>query len=133
MATYRYVTSQRMHAKVAHLGYPITACRKRIAWPYRATDTMPADRRICRECVRVATGLGWITSEEADLLLGRTVAETTDPIIGMLIDGASDRQAALRLGISERTVSRRIADAMSAAGAATRFQWGYRLGLAASR
>jgi len=46
----------------------------------------------------------------------------------LLLDGSGDREVAQRLGVSQRTVSRHVADAMRAAGARSRFQWNYRLG-----
>lgn len=57
--------------RYAHLGYPITACGKVFVGSHRTSENMPADRALCMACVREATGLGWLTRDEADALLGR--------------------------------------------------------------
>jgi transposase len=131
----RYVTSLDANAKVAHIGHPVTACGRAFIGPHRTSENMPTDRRICRECVGKATGYGWITADEADRLLDREPAQrpVIVQIVFLFMDGASDREAAHRLGVSERTISRHIAAAMHAAGVRTRFQWGYRIGLATGR
>jgi len=127
-----YVTSLRADAKLAHIGYPVTACGIIFPGLHRTSDTMPADRRICRECIARATGYGWVTSDEAIQLLNYDPPqrEVIDRITALLIDGAHDREIAHRLGVSMRTISRYIAAAMGAVGVETRFQWGYRLGRA---
>jgi hypothetical protein len=132
VSTYRYVTSTVANARVAHLGYPLTACRKIFTGPHAVSDDMPADRRICRDCVLNATGLGWLTTDEAVALLGRKQPEPRRPqIVPLLVEGRSDRDVARQLGVSMRTVSRIVHAAMREAGARTRFQWGYKVGLAA--
>lgn len=131
MAT--YVTSLHGNAKLTHIGYPITACGKSFIAAFETSREVPADRPICELCVERATGYGWITADEADYLLGREVVrlDVPDTIVALLIAGAADREVARRLGVSMRTVSRYIANAMHEAGARTRFQWGYRVGTAA--
>jgi len=136
VSTYLYVTSTVANARYAHLGHPITACGKVFVGPHRTSEDMPADRALCRACVRDATGLGWLTRPEADALLGRTPRPRegrygADQLVPLLIEGRTDREVALRLRVSTRTVTRLVADAMRAAGVRTRFQWGYRVGLAA--
>ena len=132
----RYVTSTHGSARLAHIGYPLTACGLIFTSPHRASDNMPNDRRICRRCINEATSRGLITYDEAAALLRRTpdttVRAVLAQIIAMLIDGAADREVAQRLGVSLRTVNRYTAAAMREAGARTRFQWGYKLGLAVS-
>ena len=135
MSRYLYVISGAANARYAHLGYPITACGKVFVGPHRTSENMPADRALCRTCVREATGLGWLTADEADAMLGRapnprTGRQGADQLVPLLTEGRSDRDVALHLGVSMRTVQRLVADAMREVGARTRFQWGYRLGLA---
>jgi len=130
MAT--YVTSLHGNARVTHIGYPITACGKSFISAFETSDNVPADRPICRLCVEHATGYGWITADEGDALLGREIvqADVPDRVVALLMVGAADREIAHRLGVSMRTVSRHVAAAMHAAGARTRFQWGYFVGRA---
>jgi len=127
MAT--YVTSLDGNARLAHIGHPVTACGVVFIGPHRTSENMPTDRTICRECVATATGYGWITNREADALL-RFQPANTDLLLPLLIEGRTDREIAVRLGVSMRTLSRRIAEAMQAVGARTRFQWGYLVRLA---
>jgi len=127
MAT--YVTSRDRGARLAHIGYPVTVCGVAFVGPHRTSSNMPADRSICRACVAGALGFGWITADEADALL-RHEPITADLLLPLLIEGRSDREITLRLGVSGRTLSRRIAAAMREAGARTRFQWGYLVGVA---
>jgi hypothetical protein len=127
MAT--YVTSLDARARLAHIGHPVTACGVVFVGAHRKSANMPNDRTICRECVAVATGYGWITRDEADVLL-RFQPAPTDLLLPLLIAGHTDREIALRLGVSMRTISRRVQAAMQEAGARTRFAWGYRAGLA---
>ncbi len=61
----RYVTSLRSDAKLAHIGYPVKTCGLIFPGLHRVSDEMPADRRICPECLSNATGYGWITEDEA--------------------------------------------------------------------
>lgn len=131
----RYVTSLRSDAKLAHIGYPVTACGIIFPGLHRVSDHMPADRRICPECVTNATGYGWLTDDEA-AALRRIVPEPRDVtglMVRLLIDGAADREVAHRLGVSMRTVNRYVAAAMRQVGATTRFQWGYLIGTAPQR
>ncbi|MDQ1746816.1 MAG: hypothetical protein QOD07_1079 [Frankiaceae bacterium] len=130
MAT--YVTSLRSDAKLAHIGYPVTACGIIFTGTHRVSDNMPTDRRICRECITRATSYGLVTNDEATALLNYHPAqrEVIARIVALLIDGSNDREVARRLGVSMRTISRHVAAAMSAAGAQTRFQWGFKLGRA---
>lgn len=138
MATYRYVTSESRNAKYAHIGNP-TLCGRVFVGQRRVTDSLPADRAICRACVKEATGLGWVTSDDATAMLGLVKRQPRDqePRYGahllepLMIEGATERDVAVRLGVSTRTVNRLVADAMRALGARTRFQWGYLVGLAA--
>ncbi len=127
----RYVTSLRADAKLAHIGYPVTTCGVIFPGVHRVTDHMPADRRICPECVSNATGFGWITEDEAAALLRIAPTERDIPaaVVEMLIEGTSDREMAHRLGVSMRTISRYVSSAMQQAGAQTRFQWGYLVGM----
>ncbi|MEU3554061.1 hypothetical protein [Streptomyces fragilis] len=46
-------------------------------------------------------------------------------ILGMLLEGCTDATVALRLGIGQRTVQRRIRQMMDAAGVNTRIQLGW--------
>jgi len=139
MARYRYVTSESRNAKYAHVGNP-TLCGRVFVRDRRVTDHMPPDRAVCRDCVREATGLGWITSAEADALLGRAPREPRERqprygaqlVVPLMIEGCSDRDMAVRLGVSTRTVNRLVADSMRALGARTRFQWGYLVGIAST-
>ncbi|MBV8930326.1 MAG: helix-turn-helix transcriptional regulator [Mycobacteriaceae bacterium] len=138
MPTYRYVTSESMAAKYAHIGNP-TLCGQTFVRP-RVTEDLPLDRAMCPVCVRGAVGWGWITQAEADRLLGlgARVARILPPrrgahqLVPLMIEGCSDREVALRLGISTRTVNRLVADAMKALGVRSRFQWGYVVGRAAA-
>lgn len=119
----RYVTSLRVDAKLAHIGYPVTACGLIFPGAHRVTDHMPADRAICQECADAATGFGWMTADESSALLRidpsrRDIAAV---IVCMLIDGANDREIAHRLGVSMRTINRYVAAAMRQAEAQTRF------------
>jgi hypothetical protein len=54
--------------------------------------------------------------------------DTPDPVIELLCLGRTDAQIAEKLGISIRSVRRRLAAAMQRAGAGTRMELGYRLG-----
>lgn len=137
MSRYLYVTSEAATARYAHLGYPITACGKVFVTPHRASENMPPNRAICRACVREATGFGWLSTEEADAMLGRSPRpregrKGADQLVPLLIDGSSDRDVAVRLGVSMRTVARMVVDAMEKTGARSRFQWGYLVGIAAA-
>lgn len=60
-------------------------------------------------------------------------AGAADPVIELLCLGLADAAIAARLGISVRSVRRRVAAAITASGAATRMELGYRLGRAAGR
>jgi DNA-binding NarL/FixJ family response regulator len=136
MSRYLYVTSKAANARYAHMGHPITACGQVFVGPHRKSENMPADRALCRACVRAATGYGWITADEADAMLGRSPRprkgrQGADQLVPLLAAGRSDRDVALHLGVSMRTVQRLVTDAMHGIGARTRFQWGYRAGLAA--
>lgn len=51
-------------------------------------------------------------------------------MLAMLLTGVPDEVAAHRLGISGRTLTRRVRSAMEKLGAVSRFQLGYRLGRA---
>jgi hypothetical protein len=130
MAT--YVTSLNPRASVAHIGYPVTACGNVFVGAHRTSAAMPANRSICRKCVSRASAYGLITDREAAILLWIQPANA-DSLVPLLLEGRSDREIALRLGVATRTLSRYIADAMARVGARTRFQWGYLVGLAASR
>jgi DNA-binding NarL/FixJ family response regulator len=121
----RSLTSLHRNARVAHLGDPITACGVMFLGPRRATDTLPVDRRVCRACVRHAVDFRWLPPADAARLLDYTpddpVQSTETAMIALLIDGCSDRQIAQRLNVSQRTLSRHIATAMSDADATSRF------------
>jgi DNA-binding NarL/FixJ family response regulator len=137
VSTYRYVTSEHRNAKYAHIGNP-TLCGRLFIRP-RVTDNAPADRAVCRACVKEATGLGWITAAEARKMLGLTSRKPREReprhgahlLVPLMIEGCNERDVAARIGISTRTVNRLVADAMRALGARTRFQWGYLVGVAA--
>lgn len=49
-----------------------------------------------------------------------------DGVLALLGEGLTDEDVATRLGVSVRTVRRRVADAMAAHGAATRFELAWR-------
>lgn len=129
----RYVTSLRADAQLAHIGYPVTTCGEIFPGAHRVSDHMPPDRRICPECVDRATGFGWLTADEADVLRAITPArrDVAALMVSWLLDGASDREMAHRLGVSMRSINRYVSAAMQKAGAHTRFQWGYVVGIAA--
>lgn len=55
----------------------------------------------------------------------------SDPVIDLLCLGHTDDEIAAKLGLSVRSVRRRVAAACSALGAMTRLELGYRLGRAA--
>ena len=138
MATYRYVTSDNHSTKYVHIGNP-TLCGYVFVRPRVCTD-LPNDRVVCPECVTKATGLGWVTANEAVALLQWKPESVRQPgpqrhgadrIVPMMIDGCSDSEIARKLTVSPRTVHRLVADAMRDAGARTRFQWGFLVGLAA--
>lgn len=139
MARYRYVTSESRNARYAHIGNP-TLCGKVFVRNRRVTDSLPADRAICRACVREATGLGWITSEDATTMLGLVQRQPRERaprygahlLVPLMIEGCTEQDVAVRIGVSTRTVNRLVADAMRALGARTRFQWGYLAGLEAA-
>lgn len=128
----RYVTSLHANARVAHIGYPVAACGVTFIGPHRTSEDAPLGRGLCRACARHAVDYGWLSSDEADRLLARTPSRERGPLTGrmvaLLVDGLVDREIAHRLGVSQRTVSRHVAEAMDTAGARSRFQWGYRLG-----
>lgn len=127
-----YVTSLHANARVAHIGYPVAACGVTFTGPHRTSEDAPSGRGLCRACARHAVDYGWINSDEADLLIARTPSRDNRPLTGrmvtLLVDGLADREIAHRLGVSQRTVSRHVAEAMDAVGARSRFRWGYRLG-----
>lgn len=58
-------------------------------------------------------------------------SDDRDVVLDLLAEGCSDDEVADRLGISVRTVRRRVAEAMRAHGASTRFELGVRHAVAA--
>lgn len=63
----------------------------------------------------------------------RPWSESLDPAIELLCEGRTDAQVAERLGISVRSVRRRVAAEMRRTGAVTRTQLGFRLALGLPR
>ena len=55
-------------------------------------------------------------------------AEGWEPVLRLLAQGLSDRAIGAALGISQRTVQRRITEAMDALGAGSRFELGFAFG-----
>lgn len=66
----------------------------------------------------------WDDGAPVDLELGRTGDDARRFLLQQLASGAQDEQIARRLGLSLRTVRRRVAELMSELGAASRFQAG---------
>jgi len=58
---------------------------------------------------------------------------TVDDVLRLLATGRSDEEVAEALGVSLRTVRRRVAEAMAEYGASSRFELGYRVAAGASR
>jgi hypothetical protein len=54
----------------------------------------------------------------------RRAVQDAAVVIGMLLRGYTDRRVAARLGVTERTIRRRVASLMDAFGARSRFQLG---------
>lgn len=54
-----------------------------------------------------------------------TDAEGWEPVLRLLAQGLSDRAIATALGVSQRTVQRRITEAMDALGVSSRFELGF--------
>lgn len=135
----KYVTSLHRNARLAHLGSNrLTACGHVFVGPFEATDDAPADRLVCVRCVDAALAQKTITAAEAAAMMQhrataarRVPADAVlDAAIALFKEGLNDRQVALRLGISLRSLIRRTQQGMRAVDATTRFQWGYRLGAA---
>jgi hypothetical protein len=57
---------------------------------------------------------------------------TVDEVLRLLAGGQSDEEVAEALGVSLRTVRRRVAEAMAEYGASSRFELGYRIAAASS-
>lgn len=126
----RFVTSVADSARLAHLGTARrTQCARSFTSAYRETDTPPADRSMCRRCVLTAVSVGVVTAEDAVRLLNhRATADRMDFMVELFRSGMKDAAVARRLGISLRSVVRRVGRAMAEVDTSTRFQWAFQLG-----
>lgn len=126
----RYASSRSLNATLAHIGHPLTFCGVLFVGPYRVSDDIPADRTLCRRCAGLAVDRGELSDAQAVTLVTRPPASPRggDELLTLLRQGHTDRAIALRLGLSSRTLSRRIALAMSGVRARSRFEFGYLVG-----
>lgn len=131
-----YMISRRANARLAHMtveNFDVTACGMLLTGRYYISTTLsdfPDSVRLCLDCVRSAQRLGWIPAtqrERQSKTLDRTETAVSKQMVSMFAAGLEDQKIARQLGISGRTLSRYVADSMCAAGATTRFQWGYLL------
>lgn len=90
-------------------------------------DDVPV-RRVTRSGARLPFG-----SKAAAAKNGVAEHEYVSVMVAAFTDGLTDKQVATRLGIGLRTLVRYVREEMAAAGTCSRFQWGYRLGLATGR
>ena len=123
-----YVMSEHRRARKAHIGMP-PLCGEALTGSVRAEPELPAERLLCGACAGTAVARGLMSGTEIDALRAREpkVRSTLDnePIIELLKDGCTDAEIGRRLGLSARTVVRRIRDEMNAFAARSRFQFGY--------
>lgn len=66
----------------------------------------------------------WFTGQWADLPFSDEPTAETKQLLALMATGATDRAVAREMGISERTVHRRIAHVQAVLGAHSRFQLG---------
>lgn len=124
-----YVYSLLNQATDAHVGTAQgTFCRRVFRKAYVETGERPMLRRLCERCV-VKADLA--VSDLGPLRPGWAQRDVV--IAALLHQGCDNLGVARRLRIGERTSCRWVREAMSRAGAETRFVWGYRLGLAQGR
>lgn len=124
-----YVTSPV--GKVAHLGDAGgTRCRFIPRARFRVTDTIPPGYLPCPRCAARAAALTAAVDRARHRM---RLAARDAAIAAALAEGVTDVAAARRLGMGKRTFSRYANDAMRRAGARSRFEWGYREGVASAR
>ena len=141
----RYVTSTHRTARRAHFGDSrSTLCGLWLTGTLRYSDLPFDDRMTCTRCVQVAFEKGTLTATEAVAALeyqptaararkGRYDTQEMDRALAAFKEGLRDTEVAERLRVSLRGVARRAGQGMADAGARTRFEWGYRIGLAEGR
>ena len=77
----------------------------------------------------VVSALAYVAETHWSLALPySTDAEGWEPVLRLLAQGLSDRAIGSALGISQRTVQRRITEAMESHGVASRFELGFAFG-----
>jgi DNA-binding NarL/FixJ family response regulator len=154
--TTTYVYSTHGGATLAHVGnLHGTACGFVFLRYFRVSEDAPPDRTVCARCIekahaaaiRQARVEGRLVEEpemiverrarEAALraahraaLLAARQAEQDAGVVALLKEGLTNVAVARRLRVGLRTAVRQINDAQGRSGAATRFQWGYVVGLA---
>ena len=126
--TVRFVTSTSRQGRRAHVGTGRTPlCGTYLVNEVRVTANFPADRHLCPRCAQVAVAEGAMSKGEAEILLAyEPVVRDYDDLIALLRQD-TDAAVARALGVSLRTVVRRVHDGMTEVGARTRFDFGYRV------
>ena len=77
----------------------------------------------------VVSALAYVAETHWSLALPySTDAEGWEPVLRLLAQGLSDRATGAALGVSQRTVQRRITEAMDALGVSSRFELGFAFG-----
>jgi len=142
MATYVYSTGP--NAKVTHYGtVESTACYRVFLSSFKASDTPPPDRPMCKSCVRRLAQTSRSEARtirlEQNLALRREAAAQAwarrnaardAALVAVLAEGLTNHAVMRRLGLPSRTLCRRTSAAMRRAGARTMFEWGYKTGRA---
>jgi DNA-binding NarL/FixJ family response regulator len=114
-----YVWSTRRSATVAHLRREQdTLCGQFIRW-FATGSSLPSGRRLCKSC-RQRREPTWDTAQRR---LNQQAREDAF-LVALLSQGLTVQAIRRRTRWGQRTVQRRLREAMHRAGAKSYFQWG---------
>jgi DNA-binding CsgD family transcriptional regulator len=148
-----YVYSLHGCARLTHVGNMHgTACGYIFTSSFHVSENAPPARPICERCIarcdantvvmsvarilRMADRGIVVRQRAIDVhaaMLAARHAERDAAIVSLLKEGADNAGVARRLRMGLRTTVRHVNDALRRSGARTRFQWGYKVGLAEGR